>query len=40
MEPSGNLADGLDPDREGIHLVIGDTPVDLFLRRVKDPTAG
>jgi MscS family membrane protein len=40
MEPSGNLADGLDPDREGIHLVIGDKPVDLFLRRVKDPTAG
>jgi MscS family membrane protein len=40
MEPTGNLADGLDPDREGIHLVIGDRPVDLFLRRVKDPTAG
>ena len=40
MEPTGNLADGLDPDREGIHLVIGDRPVDLFLRRVKDPSAG
>lgn len=40
MEPTGNLADGLDPDREGIHLVIGDRSVDLFLKRVKDPTAG
>ena len=40
MEPTGNLADGLDPDREGIHLVIGDRSVDLFLRRVKDPTSG
>ena len=40
MEPTGNLADGLDPDREGIHLVIGDRPVDLFLKRVKDPMAG
>jgi MscS family membrane protein len=40
MEPTGNLADGLDPDREGIHLEIGDRPVDLFLKRVKDPSAG
>jgi len=40
MEPTGNLADGLDPDREGIHLVIGDRSVDLFLKRVKDPTSG
>src|SRR4030095_12979525 len=31
MEPAGNLADGLDPEREGIHLVIGDNTVDLFL---------
>src|SRR5215204_1124727 len=40
MEPTGNLADGLDPDREGIHLLIGDRPVDLFLKRDKDPTSG
>jgi MscS family membrane protein len=38
--PTGDLADGLDADREPIHLVIGDREVDLFLRRVKDPTAG
>jgi MscS family membrane protein len=38
--PTGDLADGLDADREPIHLVIGDRQVDLFLRRVKDPTAG
>ena len=40
MAPTGDLADGLDPDREGIRLVIGDRSVDLFLKRVKDPTAG
>jgi MscS family membrane protein len=38
--PTGDLADGLAPDRERIHLVIGDRQVDLFLRRVKDGTAG
>lgn len=38
--PTGDLADGLDADREPIHLVIGDRQVDLFLRRVKDPAAG
>jgi MscS family membrane protein len=38
--PTGDLADGLDADREPIHLVIGDREIDLFLRRVKDPTAG
>lgn len=38
--PTGDLADGLDPDREPIHLVIGDRQVDLFLRRVTDPAAG
>jgi MscS family membrane protein len=38
--PTGDLADGFDPDREPIHLVIGDREVDLFLRRVKDPVAG
>ena len=40
MAPTGDLADGLDPDREAIRLDIGDRSVDLFLRRVKDPTAG
>jgi MscS family membrane protein len=38
--PTGDLADGLDADREPIHLVIGDRQIDLFLRRVKDPAAG
>jgi len=38
--PAGDLADGFDANREPIHLVIGDRQVDLFLRRVKDPTAG
>jgi MscS family membrane protein len=40
MAPPGDLADGLDPDREAIHLEIGDRRVELFLKRVKDPTSG
>ena len=39
-EPSGDLADGLEPNRERITLEIGDRSVDLFLRRVTDREAG
>src|SRR5688572_21578882 len=39
-EPSGDLTDGLEPNRERIELEIGDRSVDLFLRRVKDREAG
>lgn len=38
--PAGDLADGLDPNRERIRLEIGDREEELFLRRVKDPAAG
>ena len=38
--PAGNMADGLDPDRERIPLTIGTRSVDLFLTRVTDPVAG
>jgi MscS family membrane protein len=37
---TGDLADGLDTDREAIRLDIGGKSVDLFLKRVDDPTAG
>jgi MscS family membrane protein len=40
MEPAGDLADGLDINRERVPLVIGHEEVDLFLTRVKDPNAG
>ena len=38
--PAGDLADGLEPNRERIVLVMGDRPADLFLRRVTDKEAG
>jgi len=38
--PAGDLADGLEPDRERVTLTIGDRSVDLFLRRVTDRAAG
>ena len=37
---TGDLADGLPPDRERLPLVIGDTSVDLFLTRVAEPAGG
>jgi MscS family membrane protein len=37
---SGDLADGLAPDRERLPLVIGDTSADLFLTRVSEPGGG
>ena len=40
MASTGDLADGFDPDREAIHLDMGGRSVDLFLKRVDDPTAG
>src|SRR5688572_21105882 len=40
MDPSGDLADGLEPNRERITLALGDRSVDLFLRRVIDREAG
>jgi MscS family membrane protein len=40
MTSTGNLADGYDPDREAIHLDMEGRSVDLFLKRVDDPTAG
>jgi len=40
MASTGDLADGLDPDREAIHLDMGGRSVDLFLKRVDDPMAG
>jgi len=39
-EPAGDLADGLDANRERIRLAMGGEEVDLFLTRVKDPTSG
>jgi MscS family membrane protein len=38
--PAGDLADGLDPNRERILLEIGDREADILLTRVKDPNAG
>jgi MscS family membrane protein len=38
--PTGNLADGLPPNRERFTLDIGERAVDLFLTRVPDPDAG
>jgi MscS family membrane protein len=40
MQPAGDLADGLEPNRERITLNIGDRSVDLFLSRVTDRGAG
>jgi MscS family membrane protein len=37
---TGDLADGLEPNRERISLEIGDRPQELFLRRVSDRGAG
>lgn len=40
MVPTGDFADGLDPNRERLLLKIGDTPIDIFLTRTTDPVAG
>ena len=40
MQSAGDIADGLEPNRERIPLTIGNKPVDLFMTRVTDPGAG